>query len=217
METSYKTLKGNPLFQGVAFDAYEHMLRCLGAKTAAYQKNEVILLCGAAVSHVGLIVSGRAQIVKEDAQGRSEILTGLCAGELFAEVFACAGIVQSPVTVLAMAQTEVLWLNYKKIVSTCATACPFHTRLIENMLKLLAQKNLLLNQKNEILAKQSIREKLLAFFDAQRGTAKSFSIPYNREELARYLCVNRSALSYELGRMQKEGLIAFSKNRFKIL
>ncbi len=107
-------------------------------------------------------------------------------------------------------------MDYKKIITTCACACHFHARLIENMLRLIARKNLILNQKLEIVSKRTTREKLMCFFDTQRGAAKRFTIPFNREELARYLCVDRSAMSNELCKMRDEGLISFHKNTFEL-
>jgi CRP-like cAMP-binding protein len=164
-----------------------------------------------------MVLSGSARVIKEDENGNVMILTELAASELFGEAFACAGIEQSPVTVLAAEDSEILCIDYKKITSSCSSACGFHSKLIENMLKIIAEKNLLLNQKIEILSKRTTREKLLAFFDAQRGAAKKFSIPYNREELAHYLCVDRSAMSGELCKMRDEGLLKFHKNKFEIL
>ena len=217
MRNIYEVAKSNLLFQGISFSDFERILNCMSTKTAGYKKNDVIMLSGETVDFVGLVLSGAVQIIKEDMEGRIAILTELGVSELFGEVFVCAGITQSPVTVLATENTEVLLMNYKKIITTCTTACPFHARLIENMLKLIAFKNLVLSQKNEILSKRTTREKLIAFFDIQRGAAKKFTIPYNREELAYYLCVDRSAMSNELCKMRDEGLIKFQKSAFEIL
>ncbi len=217
MRNIFAAVKSNPLFQGIDFKDFERVLNCLFAKTAAYNKDDVILLSGDTVDYVGLIIYGGVQIISEDMDGHITILTALGTAELFGEVFACAEITQSPVTVLATEDTEVLLMDYKKIITSCTAACPFHARLIENMLKLIARKNLMLNQKLEILSKRTTREKLKCFFDMQRGTATRFTIPYNREELARYLCVDRSAMSSELGKMRDEGLINFHKNGFEIL
>jgi CRP-like cAMP-binding protein len=193
------------------------MLSCLSAKTASYMKDEIILLSGDTVSYVGLVLSGGIKIIKEDANGNITIIAELSVSEIFGEVFACADISQSPVTVQASEDTEVLFINYKRIITSCPAACPFHTKLIENMLKLIAKKILMLNKKIEILSKRTTREKLLCFFDLQRGAAKKFTISLNREELAHYLCVDRSAMSNELCRMRDEGLIKFQKNKFEIL
>jgi len=217
MNRIFEALKNNPLFQGIAFSDFEKMLTCLSAKTTGYEKDSIILLSGDAVDFVGLILSGSVRIINEDQDGRINILTEIGVSELFGEVFACAGIDHSPVTIQAAESTEVLFINYRKIITSCTTACPFHTKLIENMLRLIAAKNLMLNQKIEVLSKRTTREKLLAFFDKQRGMAKKFTIPYNREELASYLCVDRSAMSNELCKMRDEGLIRFHRSEFELL
>ncbi len=217
MKEIFAKIKNNPLFAGIAAESFEGMLGCLNVKKFSYEKDAVILLSGDAVNFVGLILSGGARVIKEDMGGRSTIVTELSACELFGEAFACAGVGRSPVTVQAAEKSEILFLDYKKIVTSCASACPFHTALIENMLKLIARKNIMLSQKIEILSKSTTREKLLTFFDMHRGAAKRFTIPYNREELARYLCVDRSAMSKELCRMRDEGMIRFQKNQFEIV
>ena len=217
MKKIFETVKDNPLFHGIAFSDFERVLTCLSAITASYKKDDIILLAGDTVSFVGLILSGSLKIIKEDIDGRVTIVTELGVSELFGEVFACADITQSPVTVLAAEKAEILQINYKRIITTCTSACHFHATLLENMLKLIARKNLKVSQKNEILSKRTTREKLLAFFDMQRGAAKKFTIPYNREELALYLSVDRSAMSNELCKMRDEGLIKFNKNTFEII
>ena len=217
MKKTFDAVKNNPLFAGIAFSDFENMLTCLSAKTVCYQKNDIILLTGDTVNFVGLVLSGYVQIIKEDAGGHIAILTELAVSDIFGEVFACAGVSHSPVTVQAAEDSEILFIDYKKIITSCTSACPFHTKLIENMLKLVAVKSLIMNQKIEILSKRTTREKLLTFFDIQRGMAKKFTIPYNREELAQYLCVDRSAMSNELCKMRDEGIIKFQKSTFEII
>ncbi len=216
MKEIYAAAKENPLFHGIEPGDFEKILGCMRARVAAYKKDDVVLLSGEAVRSIGLVLAGGVRVLKEDADGGTAILTGLGVSELFGEVFACAEVTQSPVTGIAAEDTRVLWMDYKKVVTSCAAACPFHSRLITNMLKLIARKNLMLNQKNEILSKRTTRGKLLAFFDTQRGSAKKFTIPYNREELARYLCVDRSAMSCELCRMRDEGILKFNRNSFEL-
>ncbi|HCC37678.1 MAG TPA: Crp/Fnr family transcriptional regulator [Treponema sp.] len=214
---TFEILKNNPLFQKIGSGDFQYMLQCLSAKNACYKKDDFILFSGDSVNAVGLILSGEIKIIIEDINGNSAIISKLSAPEMFGEVFACAGISRSPVTVQAAQDTEILFLNYKKIITSCSSACVFHAQLIENMLALIAKKNLMLNQKIEILSKRTTREKLQSYFDFQRGAAKKFIIPYNREELARYLCVDRSAMSSELRKMSEDGLIKFQKNKFEIL
>jgi CRP-like cAMP-binding protein len=213
----FDVAKESPLFEDIAFSNFKLMLNCLSAKTSRYKKGDVILLSGNMVNFVGLILSGGVKVVREDRDGRIAILTELGVSDIFGEVFACAGVTHSPVTVLATGNADILLMDYKRIITSCTSACPFHAKLIENMLKLLAVKSMAMNQKIEILSKRTTREKLIAFFDTQRGAAKKFTIPYNREELAGYLCVDRSAMSNELCKMRDEGLIRFQKNAFEML
>ena len=213
----FETVKGNILWDGIEYGEFEKMFQCIEAKIESYKKGDIILLSGGTVKYIGIILSGRVNIIKEDADGNIAILTELATPELFAEVFACAGIERSPVTVQAMEESEVLFINFQKIIVTCSHVCNFHSKLIENMLKLIAKKTLMLNRKIEILSKRTTREKLLAFFDTQINAAKKFTIPYNREELAQYICVDRSAMSKELCKMRDDRLIKFKKNKFEIL
>jgi len=217
MKRIYEAIHSNPLLEGINFSDFESMHGCLSARLHRYAKDEVILMTGNTIDSVGLIVSGSVKVFKEDSNGNFTILTELSRPDTFGEVFACAGITQSPVTILATEDTEVFFVNFRKILLTCTSACPHHSRLVENMLKLVAQKNLVLNQKIELLSKRTTREKLLYFFELHRGAEREFSIPFNREEMARYLCVDRSALSSELCKMRDEGLIRFQKNTFWIM
>ncbi len=217
MKKIFEIINNNPLFVGIAFSDFEPMLGCLSARTVSYQRDDLILLSGDTVSFVGLVLAGSVQIIKEDREGNVTILTELGVSDIFGEVFACAGIDHSPVTVQAAEDCELLFIDYRKIIKTCSSVCPFHARLIENMLSIIAKKNLILNQKIEMLSKRTTREKLICFFDMQRGMAKRFTIPFNREEMAQYLCVDRSAMSNELSKMRNEGLILFNKNEFEIL
>lgn len=217
MKKIFSAIKSNALFNGIGFNNFEKMLKCMEARTQNYKKDDFILLAGNPVNFVGVILSGGVKIIKEDINGNVTILTELATAELFAEAFVCAGIETSPVSVKASKDCDILFINYKKIITTCSSACGFHSQLIENMLRLIAKKNMTLNQKLEILSKRSTRERLLMFFDVQRGMAKKFSVPYNREEMAHYLCVDRSAMSNELCKMRDDGIIRFKKNEFEIL
>ncbi len=208
-----------PLFRGIHPDEFPRMLRCLHARTTGCRKGEIVLLEGQPVTEVGVVLSGRVQVVKEDFAGTRNILAEFGPGSLFAESYACARSDRLPVTVVSIADGEILWLDYAKIVAARPTECGFHTRLIENMLSILASRNILLSRKIEHISRRTTREKLMAYLSDQAATQGSgeFDIPFNRQELADYLCVDRSALSYELGRMQKEGLIRFRLNHFRLL
>lgn len=217
MTEIFEKIKYNPLFAGIDLKNFTQMLSCIEGRVKEYPKGGIILLTGDPVKTVGLVISGRIQILRENAEGKQNLMAELSEGELFGEVFACAGVSHSPVTVTAADHCQILHLRYHKIITTCSSACPFHSHLIENMLALMAKKNLMLNQKIELLSKRTTRERLLLYLDSQRQGATRFTIPLSREELAAYLCVERSAMSAELSRMQKDGLIRYQKNQIEWL
>ncbi len=218
MQKYLNVLKSVSLFNRINDNELEPILKCLSAEIKKHKKDSIIFIAGDKISSVGIVLSGQVQVIKEDIMGNRTILTELSSGEIFGEIFACAGIEKSPVTVIAMADCDVMFIDYKKIVTTCSSACAFHTILIENMLKLIASKSIVLNQKIDILSKRSTREKIMSFLLTQMEKSKdnSFTIPFSREELADYLCVDRSALSRELCKMRDEGLLKFNKNEFKL-
>ncbi len=217
MKNIFNVISSNPLFNGISCDEFKKMYPCFSTKPFCYKKNDTIIFSGDTINSIGMILSGCVQIIKEDINGNINILTELSVSELFGEVFVCANINQSPVTVIAAENSEILFINYRKIITSCQNSCTYHIKLIENMLTLIAKKNLMLNRKIEVLSKRSTRDKILCFLDLERGSEKKFAIPYNREEMANYLCVDRSAMSNELCKMRDEGLILFDKNKFEVL
>lgn len=219
MKNYFSFLTRIPLFRGIASQDLPGMLDCLNARTSAYQKGEVVLLEGQPVRDVGIVLSGKIRIIKEDFMGNRTILAEIPPGGLFAESFSCAGTDRLPVTAVSAAESEILWIDYRRIVTTCSSACGFHTKLIENMLAILASKNILLNQKIRHLARRTTREKLLSYLSDQmeRHQSRAFDIPFSRQELADYLCVDRSAMSAELSRLQREGVLKFQRSHFVLM
>ena len=222
MKKTFETIKNNPLLQGISFSDFEKMLTCLSAKTTTYQKNTTILQSGDTINYIGIILSGNIKIIKENPNNQNTTTTikEQNAPELFGEEYTCAEIDHSPITIQTTEKTEILHIDYKRINTSCTSACPYHRRLIKNMLKLIATKNITQNQKIEILTKRTTREKILTYLNTQKNTTTTattkFTIPYNRQELANYLCVDRSAMSNELSKMKKEGLIKYNKNTFEL-
>lgn len=208
-----------PLFVGISGQDLEQMLSCLDAQVISYQKNEAVFLEGDKVRFIGLVLSGKIQVVREDYYGNRNIVANLGPGELFAETFACAGVSSAPVSVFAAQQSEALQLDCQKILSPCPSSCGFHRKLIENLLQVIAQKNLYLSGKLDLLSQRTTREKLLTYLssEAKKAGQSEFFIPFNRQELADYLGVERSAMSAQLGRMRDEGILTFHKNRFRLL
>lgn len=147
------------------------------------------------------------------------IIGSLKTGDLFGETFACMGQKVMPVSVVALENCEVLFLDISRIVRTCKTACPFHQKLIANLLKIMAEKNAVLNQKMSYITHKTIRSRLEAYFYdiMERNGSYEFTIPYNRSEMADYLCIDRSALSRELSHMKNDGMIDYDGKNFQWL
>ena len=219
MERYLELLKESPLFYGISKEDLKNILSCLNAKVASYQKNQLIFKEGDPPSHVGIVLSGAVQIIKEDYYGNRNILAHIEVGELFGEVFACANMQNLPVTVLSNSDTRIMLLDCKGMVTSCTNSCHFHSKLIKNLLRILAEKSLILNHKIELLSKRTIREKLLTYLmsQAKKNGYNEFVIPYDRQGLADYLGVERSAMSAEISKMCKDGLIETKKSRFKLL
>ncbi|MDR1630552.1 MAG: Crp/Fnr family transcriptional regulator [Oscillospiraceae bacterium] len=208
-----------PLFEGISETNIVSLLKCLKARTKTFQKNEVIFREGDRPEYVGIVLYGRVHIVQDDFWGNRSILASVMSGDLFGEAISCAESDSFPVSAIALSTTTVLMINYRQIITTCSSACVFHTSLIRNMLKILATKNLGLTRKIEHITKKTTREKVLSYLSEQALLAHSdnFQIPFNRQELADYLSVERSALSSTLSKMQEEGLITFHKHSFSLI
>ena len=193
-----------------------NMLKCLGARKQSFQKGEYICMAGRTEPAVGILLSGEAQIMKENRQGDAMIVGTLKTGDLFGEVYACMGEPILPVSVLALGKCDVLLLHVERIVHTCQNACPFHQQLIRNLLRIMAEKTAILSRKMEFIAYKTIRSRLEAYFydRMERSGSSEFIIPLNRNELADYLCVDRSALCRELSHMKSDGILDYKGNHF---
>lgn len=207
------------LFQDITHNDFIPMMNCLNANIKKFNKNDIILMADDKITFVGIIASGKVKVVKEDIIGNSSLLTEIESGGIFGEAIVCMGITKSPVTVFAVVESYVVFIDFNKIINTCSNNCSFHSTLIKNMLKIIAKKTVEQNLKIEILSKKGIREKVKAYLinEANKNNSMNFEIPFNRTLLAEFLCTDRSALSKELCKMRDEGLIKFNKNKFEIL
>jgi CRP-like cAMP-binding protein len=205
-----------PLFAGIPEDDLASLLSCLAAVRRSYDKGKYIFSEGQRPETVGIVISGRVHILKEDVWGNRNLLAEISTGDMFAEAMVCAAVDELPISVVAVECTQTLQLDYKRIITTCHSACGFHSSLIANMLRVLARKNIQLVDKMEHITKRTTREKLLSYLSEQskQGGAREFDIPFDRQRLADYLSVERSALSAELSRMQADGVISYHKNHF---
>lgn len=211
-------LSNTPLFRGISEDEIAELLHCLVPREGKFQKDEVIFRAGSPVNEIGLVESGSVNIVVNLYWGNSIIFGHVGKGEVFAENFAAIPGKELVCDVVACAETEVLFLNMQKLLTTCERACAFHTRLIQNMLRISAQKNLNMSSRMMHTASRSLRERLLSYFSEQALEHRSphFTIPFNRQQLAEYLGVNRSAMSNELSKMQEDGFLTYRRNEFTL-
>jgi len=205
------------LFRGIETAALQSMLSCLGATTRNLRKGKFALLAGDRPEFAGIVLSGQLHIIREDYDGKRSIVAAIMPGGIFAEALCCAGVPESPVTVLAAEDSIIMKLSFARILKTCSRSCSFHKKLIENMLGIIANKNLMLQSRMEILELKSVREKVMRYLESfipKHGN--DIRIPFNREEMADFLSVERSALSHELAKMRKDGLIEYRKNHFML-
>ncbi|MDD6648106.1 MAG: Crp/Fnr family transcriptional regulator [Firmicutes bacterium] len=218
MEKYLNVLKKCTLFDGMNDEEIYVMLSCLKARVVTASKGEYIFTEGEPAKYVGIVLSGEAQIIMVDFFGNRNITASIDPADVFGESFACADVEAMPVSVVASEASEIMLINCGYIIDVCSRACTFHNRMIYNMMKIVAKKNIEFNRKIEITSKRTTRGKLMAYLMTQakmRGS-NNFTIPFDRQELADYLGVERSAMSAELSRMRQEGLVDYKKSWFRV-
>lgn len=207
------------LFRGSSPEEVEAMLACLGAERRQYAKGEMVCRVGDVISSMGVVLRGSMLIQTDDLWGNTAVLDRVGPGQIFGEAYACALGEPLMVDVVAADGSEVLFLNVERVLNVCSNACGHHIRLVRNLLSISAQKNLALSRKIFHTSSKTIRGRLLSYLSDQavRSGSSTFTIPFNRQQLADYLNVDRSAMSNELGKMQRDNLLRVEKNRFQLL
>ena len=219
MQKYLSLIKKSPLFTGTTDAALAAMLNCLAASIKAFAKNEYIFREGDTANFIRLVVSGRVQIVKDDFFGNRNIIAVIEPTQMFGEAFACSGTEKMPMSAIASLDSVILKLDCSRLITTCSNSCNFHQQAISRLLRIIASKNISLNQKIEIISQRTTREKILAYLFKESKVQQSSSIVinYNRQELADFLGVERSALSAVLSKLRRDGLIKYHKNKFELL
>ncbi|MGF6376492.1 CRP-like cAMP-binding protein [Clostridiales Family XIII bacterium PM5-7] len=216
MNLLLSAMKKATLFQGLCEGEMAEVIQCFGIKSESYLRDEFILFQGDRAKGIGMVVTGTVLIIREDFLGNRDILTEVGSGEIFAEVYALLEDEYQSVSAVAATDAKVAFFSPEKLMTVCSHQCQFHHLIVKNMVKVMARKNLMLTRKMEHLSKKSIREKLISYLSEQsngQGT-KEVCIPFDRQQLADYLAVERSALSRELSKMRDDGLISYHKNHF---
>lgn len=204
-EAFLEVLAESPLFREIEKKELRAMLVCLGGQIKEYK--------------IGFVLKGNVHVLHETYWGKESLLGRIGPGDLFGEVYACLPDLEFDGTVVAQTDCSILFLNLNRTITTCSSACHFHTQMISNLLQILAQKNIAFSRKLDCLSHHTIRARLLEYFSKQAQICgnSSFSIPLNRQQLADYLCVDRSAMTVELYKLKDEGILDFDKNKFTLL
>jgi CRP-like cAMP-binding protein len=218
LETLSPSLIKCALFKGLQADEINSMLGCIKAVSRKFFKGQMIISEDDKSSLIGIVISGSVRIERIDFFGERQVIGKAGPSEIFGEVFAFSGVPYK-VDILAASDCEILLLQSSDALKVCSKACSFHNQLVLNMVKIVSDKSLRLNEKAMIMSQRTTRSKLLAFLDSKAKAClyNEFDIPYDRQELADYLGVERSALSAELSRMKRDGLIDYHKNHFTLL
>lgn len=211
----FNFLSKTVLFRGMNEKDIENMLEGLGVRQRHFSKGETILRAGDVVQSLGLVLSGSVNVENNDIWGNKSILDHIGPGQVFAETYACVPGEPMMVNVVASETAEVLFINVSQGIQN-EPERSYYGRLIKNLLTISAQKNLNLSRRIFHTASKSIRGRLLSYlsYQATRQGSFQFTIPFNRQQLADYLSVDRSAMSNELSKMQKEGLLTVKRNYF---
>lgn len=219
MKKYVSILKTAKLFAGLENEEIISMLSCLGAKLRTYKKGEYVLRQGEYLSNVFILVEGNLHIQNDDYWGNHSILREISPGEMFGESYIAPESGALLNDVVAITDSTVIFFDLKKIIGTCSSACPFHNKAVQNLFFAIAEKNRKLVQKMGHISKRSTREKLISFLseEAKKHNSSNFTIPFNRQQLADYLSVDRSAMSKELCKLRDEGLLEFDRNSFRLL
>ena len=219
MKKYIPVLKRTKLFSGVGEEDIASLLSCLGARKKEYKKGEYILREGEHISDIFILVEGKIHIQKDDYWGNRSILSVISVGEMFGEGYAAPESGALLNDVVAVEDSSVIFFDVKRILTTCSSACRFHNMIVQNMFFAISDKNRNLVQKLGHMSGRTTRAKLISYLseEAKRQGSSAFTVPFNRQQLADYLCVDRSAMSNELCKMRDEGMIKFEKSRFELM
>lgn len=212
-------LKNTQLFSGASDEDIEAMLGCLQARLCTYKKGEYVLREGERIERLMMLVKGELHIQRDDYWGNRSIISMVGVGEMFGEAYAAPESGPLMNDVLAVEDSAVIFLDIGKLLTVCPNGCKFHAMAVKNLFFAISEKNRKLVRKLGYMSRRTTREKLIAYLseEAKRQNSSAFSIPFNRQQLADFLSVDRSAMSNELCKLRDEGLIEFEKNRFRLL
>ncbi len=218
MEKYIEILKRTQLFSGVSDTEISAMLSCLQTKLLTFQKGDYVFREGERIDNITVLVKGKLLVQHDDFWGNRNIVNVIRVGEMFGEAYVAPESGSLLNDVIAEEDSAVIFFDVRRILTVCSTACRFHSMVIQNLFFAISEKNRKLVQKIGHMSKRSTRAKLLSYLseEAKRQNSSHFTIPFTRQQLADFLCVDRSAMSNELCKMRDEGLLQFDKNQFTL-
>ena len=219
MQKYIEILKRTQLFSGVSDTEISVMLNCLQAKLLTFQKGDYVFREGEHIDNITVLVEGKLLVQHDDFWGNRSIVNIIRVGEMFGEAYVAPESGSLLNDVIAEEDSAVIFFDVRRILTVCSTACRFHSMVIQNLFFAISEKNRKLVQKIGHMSKRSTRAKLLSYLseESKRHSNRQFMIPFTRQQLADFLCVDRSAMSNELCKMRDEGLLIFDKNEFILL
>ena len=219
MKKYIEILKRTQLFSGISDTEISAMLNCLQAKLLTFQKGDYVFREGERIDNITVLVKGKLLVQHDDFWGNRNIVNVIRVGEMFGEAYVAPESGSLLNDVIAEEDSAVIFFDVRRILTVCSTACRFHSMVIQNLFFAISEKNRKLVQKIGHMAKRSTRAKLLSYLseETKRQNSSHFTIPFTRQQLADFLCVDRSAMSNELCKMRDEGLLQFDKNQFTLL
>ena len=218
MQNYYHQIKNSPVFYGMSEEELKSILECFHARVRTYEEGEMIIRQGEMISNIYLILEGNVNIEKDTYWGRRMIISKLSKNDNIALAFVASKNIETNIDAIAVTKSKLLILSFSKCTSMCQNACTKHKVLINNLFEILSKENIELIQKIENISQKSIRDKLLTYLsnEAKRNKSNVFEIPFNRQDMADYLNIDRSSMSFELSKLQKEGILKFEKNKFEL-
>lgn len=219
MKKYFGVLRNSPIFKGLPDDELSALLLCLGADVLTFERRNSIFSEGERGRYIYIVLYGKIQLERNDYYGNRTIISAHGPSELFAEEFACVGEQSMPVAAMAAEESGVMLIPAERILYTCERGCAYHRQVIYNLMRAMAEKNIVYHRRLEITSKRTTKEKLLTYLilEAKRLGTSDFDIPFDRQELADYLEVDRSGLSSEIGKLLKEGAIRTRRRHFTLL
>ncbi|MDO5040596.1 MAG: Crp/Fnr family transcriptional regulator [Peptoniphilus sp.] len=215
---NYFFLSRTEIFYGISEEEIKSVLLCLQSYEKDYDNKEIIYRAGNHISEIGLVERGSVNIEEYDYWGNKSILGNIKTGDIFGLSYAALPGVPLQSDVVANEDCRILFMNIERILTVCPMACPYHTEFIRNMFRVAAKKNILIHQRMKHISAKSIRDKLISYLSEQslKQGSPQFTIAFNRKQLSEYLGVDRSALSNELSKMQRDGMLTYKKNTFTL-